>query len=219
MKRRRILPGHPGLGHLLPGHTRGGRSRGLLLICGAVALGLAVWLGGGAAVQVGKAWLAPVLIKRAWAVAADLGSPAPAPWPWADTRPVLRLTVPRLQVERFILDGANGRALAFGPVLSNPGGVHVVFGHRDTHFAFLEQVRVNDRLFVQPVNGPPLAYRVREIAVRDHDDIAIVSNGGEAPLVLVTCYPFDRLDPGGPLRYVLLAARDQGETAEVSLTR
>ena len=209
MKRRRILPDRP----------RGGRPRGLLLICGAVALSLTVWLGGGAAMQVGKAWLAPVLIKRAWAVAADNGGAAPPPWPWADTRPVLRLTLPRLQVERYILDGANGRALAFGPVLSNPGGVHVVFGHRDTHFAFLEQVRVNDRLLVQPVNGPPVAYRVREIAVRDQNDIAIVSNGEEAPLVLVTCYPFDRLDPGGPLRYVLLAAREQGGAADLAVMR
>jgi len=209
MKRRRILPDRP----------RGGRSRGLLLICGAVALSLTVWLGGRAAMQVGKAWLAPVLIKRAWAAAADSGGAAPPPWPWADTRPVLRLTLPRLQVERYILDGANGRALAFGPVLSNPGGVHVVFGHRDTHFAFLEQVRVNDRLLVQPVNGPPVAYRVREIAVRDQNDIAIVSNGEEAPLVLVTCYPFDRLDPGGPLRYVLLAAREQGGAADLAVMR
>lgn len=197
MKRRRIL------------QAQGVRSRGFLVLCGAVALALTVWLGGGAAIQVGKAWLAPVLIKRAWAVAVGDGGTAPPPWPWADTRPVLHMTVPRLDVERFILDGANGRALAFGPVLSNPGGVHVVFGHRDTHFAFLEDIRLGDRLLVQTVNGPPVAYRVREIAVRDQSDIAIVSNGEEAPLVLVTCYPFHALDPGGPLRYVLLASREQ----------
>lgn len=189
---------------------RATRSRGFLLICGAAALGLAVWLGGAAALQVGKAWLAPVLIKRAWAAAVDSGAAAPPPWPWADTRPVLRLSVPRLQVERYILNGANDRALAFGPVLSILPGAHVVFGHRDTHFAFLESVRVNDRLLVQTVNGPPVPYRVREIAVRDQNDIAIVSNGQEEPLVLVTCYPFHALDPGGPLRYVLLAAREQG---------
>lgn len=205
MRRRRFL--------------RDGRSRRFLLSCGAVALGLAVWLAGGAVLQVGKAWLAPALIQRAWAAAQDIGGPAPPPWPWADTRPVLRLSVPRLQVERYILEGANGRALAFGPVLSNPGGVHVVFGHRDTHFAFLEKVRVNDRLLVQPINGPPVAYRVREIAVRDQDDIAIVSNGSEMPLVLVTCYPFNALDPDGPLRYVLLAARERGGPADAAAAR
>lgn len=198
MKRRRILP------------DQGGRSRRFFVICGAVTLAVAVWMGGGAAVQVGKAWLAPVMIKQAWAVAQGSGETVPPPWPWADTRPVLRLTVPRLQIDRFVLDGANGRALAFGPVLSRPGGIPVVFGHRDTHFAFLESIRIGDRLLVQTVNGPPIAYRVQEIAVRDQSDIAIVSNGSEAPLVLVTCYPFGAIDPGGPLRYVLLAVREQG---------
>ena len=201
------------------GRRNGGRSRGFLLLCSALALSLTVWLGGGAVLQVGKAWLAPVLIKRAWASAVDAGGPAPPPWPWADTRPVLRLSVPRLHVERYVLDGANGRALAFGPVLSNPGGVHVVYGHRDTHFTFLESIRLDDRLLAQTVNGPPVSYRVREIAVRDEDDIAIVSNGGEAPLVLVTCYPFHALDPTGRLRYVLLAAREHGGPAGVALAR
>lgn len=193
--------------------------RGFLLLGGALALSLTVWLGGGAVLQVGKAWLAPVLIKRAWASAVDAGGQAPSPWPWADTRPVLRLSVPRLHVERYVLDGANGRALAFGPVLSNPGGVHVVYGHRDTHFAFLESIRLDDRLLVQTVNGPPVSYRIREIAVRDEDDIAIVSNGGEAPLVLVTCYPFHALDPTGRLRYVLLAAREHGAPSSMAPAR
>ncbi len=168
------------------------RFRRLSLICAALLLATAVWFGGGAALQLGKAWLAPVLIKQAW----------------ADTRPVLHLSAPRLGVERFVLEGANGRALAFGPVLSNVGGLEVVFGHRDTHFAFLQSIRLGDRLLVQTVNGPPLAYRVRDIAVRDQDDIAIVANGADAPLVLVTCFPFDAVNPGGPLRYVLLAARE-----------
>ncbi|WP_161973903.1 sortase domain-bontaining protein [Hwanghaeella grinnelliae] len=201
------------------GRLQVSRFRGFFMVCGAVALGLAVWLGGGAALQVGKAWLAPVLIKRAWASAVEAGGMPPPPWPWADTRPVLRLSVPRLHVDRYILDGANGRALAFGPVLSNPGGVHVIYGHRDTHFAFLESIRLGDRLLVQTVNGPPVPYRVHEIAVRDEDDIAIVSNGGDAPLVLVTCYPFHALDPTGRLRYVLLAAREHGGPAGLALAR
>lgn len=197
MKRRRIL------------HSM--RSRGLLVACGAAALAIALWMGGGTALEIGKARLAPILIKQAWADAVERGGSAMAPWPWADTRPVLRMTMPRLNIEQFILEGANDRALAFGPVLSTPGGMPVVFGHRDTHFAFLENVRVNDRLLIQTLNGPPVAYRIREIAVRHADDIAIVSNGiGDAPLVLVTCFPFHALDPGGPLRYVLLAERERG---------
>ena len=43
------------------------------------------------------------------------------PWPWADMAPVARLGVPRLGVDRIILDSGSGQAMAFGPTLL-PGG-------------------------------------------------------------------------------------------------
>ncbi|MFQ5658816.1 MAG: hypothetical protein ACE5GZ_00200 [Gammaproteobacteria bacterium] len=36
-------------------------------------------------------------------------------WPWEDTRPVSRLSVPSLGISRIVLAGANGSSLAFGP--------------------------------------------------------------------------------------------------------
>jgi hypothetical protein len=37
------------------------------------------------------------------------------PWPWADTWPIARLSAPRHGVDLFVLAGATGRTLAFGP--------------------------------------------------------------------------------------------------------
>ncbi|MDX5297649.1 MAG: hypothetical protein LPK85_01730, partial [Gammaproteobacteria bacterium] len=34
-------------------------------------------------------------------------------------------------------------------------------------------------------------------------------DAGEDQLVLVTCYPFDATDPGGPLRYVVTAVAEE----------
>ena len=54
-------------------------------------------------------------VASAWKDARD-GHVARRPWPWADMRPVARLTVPSRHIELFVLDNASNRALAFGPV-------------------------------------------------------------------------------------------------------
>ena len=96
----------------------------------------------------GKAWLAPVLIERAWQQTLQQGGAVTKPWPWADTWPVARLRVPALEVDLLVLAGDRGNALAFGPghagASAVPGtrGQSVIAGHRDTHFAFLRELRL-----------------------------------------------------------------------------
>jgi hypothetical protein len=108
-------------------------------------LGLCLLLAGGqqlaaAGVIKAKAWLAPVLIERAWEESLAKSGPVP-PWPWADTWPVARLQVPAAGVNLLVLAGDSGNALAFGPgharASAQPGqsGTVVIGGHRDTHFA------------------------------------------------------------------------------------
>ena len=83
-----------------------------------------------------KALLAQHLIASSWRDARD-GGPARRPWPWADMRPVARLSVPARGVELFVLDSATQRALAFGPAhvggTASPGmpGNAVLVAHRD----------------------------------------------------------------------------------------
>ena len=81
-----------------------------LRIAAALALCLALWqLGQGSYIQA-KAWLAQLLIKQAWARTLE-GEAQAKPWPWADTWPVARITVPGRDIERYVLAGANGREI------------------------------------------------------------------------------------------------------------
>jgi sortase A len=159
----------------------------------------------------GKAWVAQALIARAWAEA-EGGGKAPPPWPWADTRPVARLVIPELDVDEIVLAGASGRTLAFGPGhldgTAPPGrpGLAVVSGHRDTHFRFLEDLRRGMLIRIQRKDGVWQDYRVVQTRVVNVETTRIAQTAtGRPRLLLTTCYPFDAVNPGGPLRYLVLA--------------
>lgn len=162
-----------------------------------------------------KAALAQVLLERAWQRSLDDGG-RHAPWPWADVAPVARLGAPRLGVARIILSGDSGRSLAFAPGWSestaSPGetGVSVVSAHRDTHFRFLRDLVVGDALLVETKHGTR-DYRVASLRVADARHERILVDGEADRLLLVTCFPFDALDPRGPLRYVVEARPLGGE--------
>ena len=138
----------------------------ILPLCGLWNIGQAVYIHT-------KAQLAQVLLETAWAETVH-GDKEVKPWPWADTWPVGRLSVPGLGVHRIVLAGTNGSSLAFGPghffnsPLPGDDGNSLIAGHRDTHFSFLKQSNTKT-------------------------------------LTLITCYPFETVLPGGPLRYVVIA--------------
>lgn len=203
----------------------------LLQAIAILALCLGLWqLGQGSYIQA-KAWLAQLLIKQAWSRTLE-GEAQARPWPWADTWPVARISVPDRDIERFVLAGANGRAIAFGPghVFGTPlpgeDGNSVIGAHRDTHFAFLRTLRPGEEIVVQNASAfrrrlMPAEralrqsqksaagirrYRVEHSEVVDKRETRVMAQvPGESRLTLVTCYPFDALRAGGPLRYVVTA--------------
>jgi len=186
-----------------------GARRWLVLVAIGVGIGGTWQLGEAAAIHA-KAWLAQVLIADAWERAVA-GEPRPVPWPWADTWPVAHLSAPRQGIETFVLAGASGPTLAFGPghmdgtpVPGAPGN-SVVTGHRDTHFRFLADLAVGDPLVVAMTNGKDRRFRVSRTQVIAAKDAHAVIAGGDTRLTLVTCYPFDAVLPGLPLRYVVTA--------------
>jgi len=178
---------------------------GVLLIMGLQQLGSAGFIQA-------KAQLAQYLIGSAWEKTLDSGGAMEKPWPWADTWPVARLEVPGHRVDLYVLAGALGNSLAFGPgyesASARPGqpGVTVIGGHRDTHFTFLQDIKHNTLLSLQLPSGERKAYQVSSARVVDTDSdpyLELDTPGDE--LVLVTCFPFDALTPVGPLRYVVTA--------------
>ena len=155
-----------------------------------------------------KAWLAQDLMQRAWQRARH-GNELAKPWPWADTFPVARLTAEAGRVDLIILAGGSGRTLAFGPghlsasALPGDTGNAVIGGHRDTHFRFLRDVDIGDTMIVERPDGRQFLYEVIGNHVVDSRRGALTLDTDESFLSLVTCYPFDAIDPGGPMRYVV----------------
>ena len=157
-----------------------------------------------------KAWFAQELMLRAW-VRTGSGEVRATQWPWADTWPVARLTARSGEVDLIVLAGSSGRTLAFGPghlsASAMPGepGNAVIAGHRDTHFQFLENVQLGEQLMLESSEGLTHKYEVVEVDIVDSRKASIVLDTQDAILSLVTCYPFDAREAGGPLRYVVTA--------------
>jgi sortase A len=180
--------------------------RGMVIaaaLAGVACLGQATWIPL-------KAQLAQVLIGRAWQ-RHEAGDATARPWPWADTTPVARLVVTGgSQQVYYVLEGASGRNLAFGPahdpasVLPGEPGNSVISGHRDTTFGFLKSLHPGSRLRVDRA-GTSTWFTVTEMRVADSRLERIALDSAAPRLTLTTCYPFDALIPGGPLRWVVTA--------------
>ncbi len=174
----------------------------LVLITGAAIFGQGLFL-------TAKAEFAQILLARAWTRAID-GEIAATPWPWADTWPVARLSVPSLGEHAIVLAEAGGEALAFGPALltvsATPGepGTTIIAAHRDTHFEFLRELSVGDLVMLETPSGALIEYRVTGMQIVDAARSGIEPESGPSRLALVTCWPFGALTPG-PQRYMVWA--------------
>jgi sortase A len=156
-----------------------------------------------------KALLAQLLLERAFDAAIATGH-VTKPWSWADTWPVARIEVKRIGASSVVLAGSSGQALAFGPghveLTPDAGerGVAVYSAHRDTHFAFLRNVRIGDEIDVTRDDGKTFRYRADGSSVVRFDASGIDPLTDRYELVLSTCWPFDALT-SGPERYLLHA--------------
>lgn len=171
-----------------------------VLLAAIVLAGQAVWMPA-------KAALAQELLASSWHQSKRDGGPH-RPWPWADTHPVARLEQPRLGISQVVLAGDAGRSLAFGPGWAessakpgSAGGSVVISGHRDTHFAWLRELRDGDRLQLEHRDGRR-DYRVVGTEVVDSRTHRLAT-AGEHTLVLVTCWPFGATAARGPMRYLV----------------
>lgn len=191
----------------------------------AIALLLSLWQFGSAAWIHAKAILAQHLIEQAWSRKLA-GEPQPRPWPWADTWPVAQLRVARLAQTRHVLAGADGRTIAFGPghvhgtaLPGTPGNIAIA-AHRDTHFAFLRELHEGDLIELTHGTGTATTYRVRTMSIVDKRDVTVLAQDVAGKrLTLITCYPFDAIDPSGPLRYVVTAEEIEVEVVAPMQTR
>lgn len=181
---------------------------GVLIVSCVLCLGF--WQLGRGTYIPAKAWVAQEMMQRAWR-RAEAGEQEPAPWPWADTWPVARLTARGGDVELIVLEGESGRTLAFGPghmsasVLPGDTGNSIVAGHRDTHFQFLQHLKKGDAIRIERPGGRGHLFSVSGIDVVDSRRGSILLDTDVPMLSLVTCYPFNAPAAGGPMRYIVTA--------------
>ena len=189
------------------------------LVVGLCLIG-ATLLGKGLYMQA-KAHFAQYLIEQAWTKTLADGK-SHKPWSWADTYPVAKLSIYRqpaantaseaeLDDSLYVLAGASGRNLAFGPSMmlsSAPAGQignTVIAGHRDTHFAILNGMAVGRRLSLQTLKGNNIIYEVVATQVVHETATQFMAPSDDNRLTLITCYPFEALQGGAELRFVVQA--------------
>lgn len=195
------------------------------LICWSIILFGAYTFGTGFYMKA-KAHLAQNLIDRAWSESNMIENIKP--WPWADTWPVAKIEVPSLNVTQYIMADAHGESLAFGAGLlyggealfsgdelsdatTLSGGSHIILaGHRDTHFEFLRDLATEMEIIVYNRNNEKHAYMVYASEIIDSDKEELATSISGDFLTLVTCYPFNSLNAGGSLRYVVHAINIDG---------
>jgi sortase A len=100
--------------------------------------------------------------------------------------------------------------LAFGPghvsASARVGGSGhcVLAGHRDTCFSFLADLKKNDILIVEGLEGHVKYYSVQSFLVKKADELYF-DREADNRLTLITCYPFSAVLPGGDMRYLVFA--------------
>jgi sortase A len=120
-----------------------------------------------------------------------------------------RLTIPRLHVSAVVREGVGEKTLRValghipGTALPGMSGNVAVAGHRDTLFRPLRQIRPNDLIRLESLDGT-YVYRVEETEIVGPRNVSVLRLGSEPELTLVTCYPFYYVG-AAPKRFVVRA--------------
>jgi sortase A len=161
-----------------------------------------------------KAVFAQMLLRTAWYESITTQK-AVKPWSWLDSWPVARLQVPKKGIDQIVLHGEQGAVLAFAPgmheasVGEKENGNILISAHRDTHFRYLKDLQPGEEIQLSYIDGYSTLYRVTTTSIININTDRIRQSQDKQRLLLITCYPFDAIQTGGPLRYVVMAEEIQ----------
>ena len=158
-----------------------------------------------------KAELAQYLISSSWQTHQS-NQPARKPWPWADTYAIAKIEVHRLELVLYVMNDDTGESLAFGPghipqsAIPASNGHSMIAGHRDSHFDFIQHLKIGDKIVISNYLGKRQEYEIDHAYKMDVRVNSLIHYADENLLTLITCFPFNGLTPGGPLRWVVNAS-------------
>ncbi len=122
-----------------------------------------------------------------------------------------RIEIPRVGVSTIVLEGVDHETLRRGaghiPETSLPGeGGNVgIAAHRDSFFRALKDIRKNDIIRLETLQGT-FSYRVEWTQIVQPEDTQVLDATGSPALTLVTCYPFYYVG-SAPQRFIVRAQR------------
>ncbi|MFD2165913.1 class D sortase [Thalassotalea euphylliae] len=129
-----------------------------------------------------------------------------------DKKPVGVLTIEGISINVPIFEGVSDEELDLG-VGRVPGtgtlkgqGNLVIAGHRDSFFRHLGQLSPGQTIEVSTLKGQQTVYEITGHTITTPDDTAIMNDGRDDELTLVTCYPFYFVG-SAPQRYIIKAKR------------
>jgi LPXTG-site transpeptidase (sortase) family protein len=122
-----------------------------------------------------------------------------------------RIEIKSIGLSSMIMEGVDRETLRRGighiPGTALPGqpGNVALAGHRDTFFRALRNIRKNDEITLETLDGY-FHYRVDFTQVVAPEYTEALNGSGGAILTLVTCYPFSFVGPA-PQRFIVRAHR------------
>jgi sortase A len=159
-----------------------------------------------------KAKVAQVLLQRAWHQTLKTGQNY-RPWPSFDGVPIMRLVIPQHNINQIVLKGTSGQALAFGPAfheesfLPQEKKITIISSHRDSHGIFIKKLQLGEEIKIQDADNHWHTYTIDSVFVINVQKEKIAMDRNENRLLLITCYPFDAIRSGTPLRYIVSAKK------------
>jgi sortase A len=127
---------------------------------------------------------------------------------------LVKLSIPRIQLEDVVVEGATERSLLLGPAhlegSAEPGalGNAVIAGHRDTFFRRVHSLRYGDDIYVMR-GGRRFHYVVHNRKIVNSTDLSVLKATRDSELTLITCYPTHAIGPA-PQRLIVVAKLKSG---------
>jgi sortase A len=129
-----------------------------------------------------------------------------------------RIEIPRVGVSTIVLEGVGDKTLRRGAghipetALPQDGGNVGIAAHRDSFFRALKDIRKNDIVRLETLEGT-FNYSVEWTQIVKPEDTEVLADLGKPALTLVTCYPFYYVG-SAPKRFIVRAVRVEDGDAD-----
>jgi len=155
-----------------------------------------------------KAKIGQILLEHAWNKSLIEGK-SHKPWASIDATPIFKLEIPQHNISQIVLKENSAEALWWAPAfhketyLPSKKNITAISGHRDSHFIYIKNLQIGDVVKLQDLNSNWHTYKVEEFLIVNVKKPVTINKRNR--LLLITCYPFDALLSGTPLRYIVSA--------------